>query len=245
MLLELCITSAEGMLAARACGAHRVELCSALILGGLTPSDGLLRTCLEISEGQVPIRVLIRPRQGDFCYSDWEFKTMLEDIARCRALGAEGIVSGVLLPDGRVDEARTAQMVEAARGLGFTFHRAFDQARDPFEALEAIVRCGADTLLTSGQAASAPEAASLLSQLVEAAQGRIHILAGGGIRPENAGPLLNIGLVGLHASASSTKHSNMAHRSPLPMNGAGLPDDRWAVTDPQLGAQLRALLDRI
>ncbi len=240
MFFELCVTGPEGILTARSCGVKRVELCAALELGGLTPGEGLLRTCLQLAAGTVAVRVLVRPRSGDFCYSPEEFSAMLAEVRRCRELGAEGVVSGVLLPDGRIDEARTRKLVEAADGIGFTFHRAFDQCRDPLEALEAVIRCGSDTLLTSGQAASAPQGAALLKTLVPAARQRIQILAGGGIRPENIGDLLGLGLAGIHASASRAAESRMVFRSPLPMNSVGLSDFENRVPDEAMISALMA-----
>jgi copper homeostasis protein len=231
VFFELCVTGPAGISAARSCGVKRVELCSALELGGLTPGDGLLRTCLQLAGESVAVRVLVRPRAGDFCYSPEEFSAMLAEVQRCRELGAEGVVSGVLLPDGSVDEPRTRQLIEAADGIGFTFHRAFDQCRDPMEALEAVIRCGADTLLTSGQATTAPQGADLLEQLARIAGKRIQLLAGGGIRPDNVGHLLGIGLAGIHASASKTVASPMEFRSSLPMNSVGLSDFQAQVPD--------------
>jgi copper homeostasis protein len=242
VFLEVCVTGPDGLCAARDGGARRVELCSALELAGLTPGDGLLRTCLEMAGKEVAIRVLVRPRPGDFCYSGAEFSAMLADVERCRELGAEGVVSGVLLPDGRIDEERTRRLVEAAGEMGFTFHRAFDQAADPHEALETVIRCGADTLLTSGQCPAAPLGAPLLADLVRAARNRLQILAGGGIRPDNLGPLLGIGLAGIHASASKKIESPMRHRSSLPMNAVGLSDYESKATDPET---IRELLARI
>jgi copper homeostasis protein len=239
VFFELCVTGPAGISAARSCGVKRVELCSALELGGLTPGDGLLRTCLQLAGDSVAVRVLVRPRAGDFCYSPEEFSAMLAEVRRCRELGAEGVVSGVLLPDGRVDEPRTRQLVEAADGIGFTFHRAFDQCQDPMEALEAVIRCGADTLLTSGQATTAPQGANLLEQLARAAGKRIQILAGGGIRPDNVVQLVSIGLAGIHASASKTVESPMNFRSPLPMNSVGLSDFESKVPDEAI---IRALM---
>ncbi len=240
MFLEVCVTGPDGLIAARDGGARRVELCSALELGGLTPGDGVLRTCLELAGKAMSIRVLVRPRPGDFCYSETEFSAMLAEVERCRELGAEGVVSGVLLPDGRIDEERTRRLLEASGEMGFTFHRAFDQATDPLEALEAVIRCGADTLLTSGRCAAAPQGAALLAELARTAGNRLQILAGGGIRPDNLAPLLGIGLAGIHASASKKIESPMRHRSSLPMNSVGLSDYESKATDPGTVQELLA-----
>jgi copper homeostasis protein len=148
-LIEICVEGLDGFLAAQEGGADRVELCASLIEGGLTPSVG---TILEVkARARIPFHVIIRPRGGDFLYSDTEFASMLADVKALRELGVPGIVIGCLTPDGRIDEDRTAQLVRAARPMKVTCHRAFDMTRDPEEALEALIRCGVDRVLTSGQ----------------------------------------------------------------------------------------------
>ncbi|MDD3563624.1 MAG: copper homeostasis protein CutC [Candidatus Cloacimonadaceae bacterium] len=188
ILLEICTDSADAALAAEAAGADRIELCCAIEAGGLTPSYGCIKRCLELLK--IPLNVLIRPHGGDFCYSENDFLQMLEDIAIAKTAGAQGIVSGVLNPDGSVDTARTKLLVEQAQPLSFTFHRAFDLARDPIQALEDVIFCGANRLLSSGQELSAEEGAELLSKLAALADGRIIIMPGAGINAESIGELL-------------------------------------------------------
>lgn len=188
ILLEICTDSADAALAAEAAGADRIELCCAIEAGGLTPSYGCIKRCLELLK--IPVQVLIRPHGGDFCYSENDFLQMLEDIAIAKTAGAQGIVSGVLSPDGSVDIYRTKLLVKQAQPLSFTFHRAFDLAKDPIKALEDVILCGATRLLSSGQELSAEEGAELLCKLVALAEGRIIIMPGAGINAKSIGKLL-------------------------------------------------------
>lgn len=212
VLLEVCIDSVESALAAQAGGADRVELCSALFEGGLTPSAGLL----EIVRDRVKIDVaaMIRPRGGDFCYSAEEFAVMECDVVMAKELGANVIVLGLLNPDGTVDAERTARLMELARPLPVTFHRAFDMARDPFEALETIFDLGAERLLTSGQEKSAVEGMDLIAELVQKAGDRIIVMPGGGVTERNLQKILRVTRAReIHGSASGTKESRMTFRN--------------------------------
>ena len=181
--LEVCVDSLESALAAEAGGASRLELCDCLLVGGTTPSAGLLEVVR--SRVQIPIHVLIRPRAGDFCYTEADLLVMEKDIALAKSLGADGIVCGVLHPDGTVNKPVMGHLVGLARPLHFTFHRAFDMAIDAHQALEAIISLGIDYLLTSGQEATAHHGQPLLAELVRQAAGRISIMPGGGITEEN------------------------------------------------------------
>ena len=183
ILLECCVGSVESAVNAELGGAGRVELCSALELGGVTPSSAAIRLARE--RIGVPLFVLIRPRGGDFHYSPLEVEVMKTDIAAARDLGADGIVLGILREDGNVDVERTAELIEAAGGASSTFHRAFDSTPDPLAALETLRELGVNRVLTTGGADRAEESLTGLEKLAEAAAGRIGILPGGGINHEN------------------------------------------------------------
>lgn len=183
ILLECCVASVESAVNAELGGAGRVELCSALELGGVTPSSAVIRLARE--KIGVPLFVLIRPRGGDFHYSPLEVEVMKTDIAAARDLGADGIVLGILREDGNVDVERTAELIEAAGGASITFHRAFDSTPDPLAALETLRELGVNRVLTTGGADRAEESLTGLEKLAEAAAGRIGILPGGGINHEN------------------------------------------------------------
>lgn len=238
MILEICVDSPASALAAQNGGADRIELCENLDQGGVTPSMAKIKIIRKLVE--IPIFLLIRPRKGDFLYTQADFDIMLEDIRLARDHGIEGIVSGVLLPDGHIDQIRTAQLIKAAGPLPFTFHRAFDQCVDPILALEQLIEMGVSTILSSGGERSAPLGASNLAEYVQAAGGRLGILAGGGIGSDNVDSLLAIsGLFGLHASAGMKSESLMQHRGKVAM-GQEAPDQEffWKVTDKSMVAAL-------
>jgi copper homeostasis protein len=221
VLLEVCVTSVESAVAAERGGAARVELVSNPLEGGVTPSAGLLARARE--RVRVRLQVIIRPRGGDFCYGGDEFAVMEADVLAARRGGADGVVLGLLHPDGRVDVERTRRLVELARPLNVTFHRAFDMAADLPRALEEVIATGADRLLTSGGARSASEGAEVIANLVTSARGRIVIMAGGGIRAGNARDILQRTSVReLHAGLEEPSDSPMTHRNEaLAMGTAG------------------------
>ena len=182
-LIEICLENAESVITAERGGADRVELCSSLFEGGLSPSLGTLIAARRHTH--IPISAMVRPRGGDFCYSDIEYEIMKEEVRIFRENGADSIVFGILNPDGTVDKSRTAELISIARPLPVTFHRAFDMTRDPFEALETLVSLGVDRILTSGQEASVVEGLDLLSELIRRAGDRIIIMPGCGITERN------------------------------------------------------------
>lgn len=227
-LLEVCIDCVESAIAAQKGGADRLELCSALVIGGLSPSPALYEAVR--AETTLPIHAMIRPRFGDFLYSSHERAVMLREARMWREAGAEGVVFGALQPDGRLDSGFLRSLIEATPGMRHTLHRAFDLCRDPFEALEEAIALGFNTLLTSGQAPACLQGQELLRDLHERAAGRIVLLAGAGI---NAGaiPVLHAatGILQYHLSGKRVLESGMAFRRPgVPMGLPGFSEyERW------------------
>ena len=240
---EICIDSVQGAVAAQENGAQRVELCDNLIEGGTTPSAAKVQLAREkISIG---LNVIVRPRGGDFCYSDLEFDTMKRDLALAKEWGADGLVIGILQPDGSVDKDRCHALMEIARPHSVTFHRAFDMTADPFAALEDLVDIGVDRLLTSGQEETALEGADLIRNLVEKAAGRIIIMACGGIRPRNLRKVLDLtNAPEIHFAALAPVESRMAHRNANCYMGAEFrpPEFSWKDTNGAFIADMRKAL---
>jgi copper homeostasis protein len=244
-LVEICVEGIDGLLAAQHGGADRVELCAALVEGGITPSFGTVRAAL--SAATVPFHVIVRPRGGDFLYSEREYASMLDDVTSLRDLGVAGVVVGCLTADGRIDEPRMSALVKAAGPLAVTCHRAFDMTRDPEEALEALIRCGVGRVLTSGQRDTAREGAELLAQLVRKAGDRIVILGCGALDPENVGDIVRrTGLKEIHFAALRDLPSRMDYRNPrVGMGGSDLDREyRITVTDADLVARTIAAARR-
>ena len=210
-LVEICVDSLESATIAEAAGAGRIELCSALSEGGITPSAGLIESvCNNIS---IDVNVIIRPRGGDFLYSDRDFSVMRRDIEKAGEAGADGIVTGILNRDGTVDIERTALLVEYASPMKVTFHRAFDMCRDPKKALEDVITAGAARILTSGQARSAIEGTQVIKGLVATAGERIKVMPGGGITEYNIALLATTtGAKEFHLSGRHQKESMMTFR---------------------------------
>jgi copper homeostasis protein len=201
-ILEISVETLERALAAERGGAHRIELCSELSQGGLTPDAELLRSVREMV--RIPIFAMIRPRAGDFAYSDAEYAAMQRDIEVAKRLGADGLVFGILRREGQVDVQRTRQLVESARPLAVTFHRAIDVSADIYKALADVRQTGAARVLTSGGAATAPEGAGCLAKLVQAASGRIVVMPGCGITASNLAQIAkSTGASEFHAGLSS------------------------------------------
>jgi copper homeostasis protein len=241
-LLEVCAGSLTSALAAQTGGAHRIELCDNLNEGGTTPSPGIIKQAVKLLE--IPVFVLIRPRAGDFLYSYTEFEAMKEDILFCKEHRAKGVVLGILNDDGSVDMERTAELVGLAAPMQVTFHRAFDRTNDPFQAMEDIISLGIQRILTSGQAASAPDGADLISKLIIRAAGRIIIMPGGGVNEGNVLKLRDITKAAeFHASLRSPIKSGMKnHNENVFMGKAGVNEYSWMETDPQ---RVRNLIERL
>jgi copper homeostasis protein len=242
MQVEICVDSVESAIAADRGGAQRVELCSNLLEGGVTPSAGLIATVRE--RIGIGLFVMIRPRGGDFCYTDREHEVMQQDIRRARELGADGVVLGVLDRHACVDAARTRQLVELAGPLPVTFHRAIDMTPDPWASLEDVVGTGATRVLTSGGAAKVSHGLAVVARMVESAAGRIAIMAGGGITPETVvGVAEATGATEFHASLRTAQPSPMQfHRRDVPMGE--IPDReylRYIVEDESVRALRLAL----
>jgi len=220
MKLEICAANIESALNAQIAGADRIEYCDNLWEGGTTASFGLIKSLRK--ELNIELFVLIRPRGGDFIYSDLEFESMLEDIKALKDIGVDGIVSGVLKKDASIDQEKTSKLVEASYPLPFTFHRAFDICKDLFESMEDIINCGASRILSSGAANSALEGLEILNNLQKTASDRIIIMPGGGISLENFEFIKQkTQCTEFHLSAKKLKYSEMLHDNlNLKINGS-------------------------
>lgn len=223
MTVEVCAYSLASCLTAQEAGANRIELCGGLAEGGTTPSAGLIQ--LVKQNVQIPVFVMIRPRGGDFLYTNSEIAVMKADIHLAKTFGADGLVFGALHSNGNVDERLTGELVELAHPLPVTFHRAFDMTRDPAKALEAVIRTGAVRILTSGQQPAADKGLPLLHALAEQAAGRIEIMAGAGVNPGNAKQIAASGVHAIHLSGSSKEDSRMVFRQPSVSMATSIPDE--------------------
>jgi copper homeostasis protein len=240
-LIEICVEGIDGLLAAQAAGADRVELCASLVEGGITPSLGTVRAALH--RATVPFHVMVRPRGGDFLYSDSEYASMLADVGALRDLGVPGVVFGCLSADGTIDEDRMSELTQAAGPLNVTCHRAFDMTRDPVEALEALIRCKVGRVLTSGQRDTALDGLPLLAQLVRQAGDRIIIIGCGGLDLGNiASVRRGAGLSEMHFAALKDVPSGMVYRNPkVGMGGSDIDREyRNTLTD---SAQVAATIE--
>lgn len=208
MNIEISTYSIEGVIAAKEEGADRVELCSSIKDGGVTPSFGFIKQSLLVNHPYV--YVIVRPRAGDFIYSDMEFKMMKYDIEMAKSLGVNGIVSGVLLKNGDVDVVRTKELVKLAKPMKFTFHRAFDMVRNYEKSLYELVGMGVDTILTSGMEYDAVSGMGRLKDLIELSEQKIEILAGSGVKPDNIELIYKgSGVTNFHMSAVKYMSSDM------------------------------------
>jgi copper homeostasis protein len=200
MLLEICANSYQSAMNAQKAGVHRIELCSEISVGGITPSYGVLKKVM--ADINIPVHVLIRPRSGDFTYSDVEFEMMKEDIFICKELGCKGIVSGILHTDNTIDIERTKELMALTKPLSFTFHRAFDMIPAPTEAIHELIAMGVDRLLTSGQKDTAIEGLDLIVELQEIAKNKLIVIPGSGINDKNCNLFKKAGFKEIHSSAS-------------------------------------------
>lgn len=226
--VEICANSVASCLEAQKGGAYRVELCAGIPEGGTTPSYGEILMARDLLN--IKLNIIIRPRGGDFLYSDVEHQIMLHDIEMAKKLGVDGVVIGCLTADGEIDMQRNHELVNAAKGMNVTFHRAFDMCKDPFQSLEQIITLGCDTLLTSGQQPTAIEGVTLLKKLVDKAHGRITIMPGSGVNESNIAAIAQqTGASVFHFSARETIESGMKYRNPdLKMGGTVVSIDEFA-----------------
>jgi copper homeostasis protein len=209
-------------------GADRIELCAALSEGGITPSYGLITQCRKAFD--VALFPIIRPRAGDFLFTDEEFELMMKDALLCKQQGCEGVVIGLLKRDGSIDIPRTSRLIEAVYPLEVTFHRAFDRCKDPFEALEQLIQIGCQRILTSGQQPTAMEGAALIARLIEQADDRIIIMPGSGVRKDNIKTIAEkTGAVEFHSSVKGEKTSAMEFISSAIKEGMNAAIDPAAV----------------
>lgn len=242
--IEVCANGAESALNAQRGGAFRVELCAGMPEGGTTPSAGEILAARRLLD-RTRLNVIIRPRGGDFLYSDLETAIMMEDIRTARTAGADGVVFGCLTPDGEVDIPRMEVLMETAAGMEVTFHRAFDMCRDPFRAMDELIDLGCDRILTSGQRNTAPEGAGLLAELVRRAEGRIVIMPGSGITAENVRDLADrTGAVEFHLSGREPVESGMKWRNPEVSMGGTVRIDEFSHNITSIG-RISAVLEAL
>lgn len=223
MTIEVCAYSLESCINAQAGGAGRIELCGGLGEGGTTPSAGLIEVVRQHID--IDIFVMIRPRGGDFVYDVFEEEIMRKDIDLAKKLGANGVVLGILTSDGQIDVSRTKALVDYAKPMKVTFHRAFDLTPDPIKALKAVIETGAERILTSGQKPTAVEGIALLEQLSKEAGDSIEIMAGAGVNHDNAAQLAAAGVHALHLTAKAFRPGRQKYfPSDISMAG-GVPDE--------------------
>ena len=213
MLIEIVVYNIESALKAQEGGADRIELCDNPGEGGTTPSYGTIEAVRQ--NVNLDVYVMIRPRGGDFYYTNYEFHSMKRDISQCQKISVDGVVFGILNPDGTLDKKRCKELVDKARPLKVTCHRAFDMTRDPFEALEDCIEVGFDRILTSGQQAQALKGADLIGELIKKANGRIAIMPGSGVNENTVEEIITKSkATEIHFSATSSRESGMIYRNP-------------------------------
>ena len=227
--IEVCVDNIESLETAQQAGADRIELCSALALGGLTANAGFVQKSLDLSS--IPIYTIIRPRAGDFVYSEKEVDIMVSDIKFMKLLGIQGVVIGALTPDGDIDEIALKRLMSASRDIGVTFHRAFDLCNDPKKALEILIDAGCERVLTSGQKENAEQGSELIKELVIQAGDRISIMPGAGVTVQNADKILRTTKAGeIHLSGKTTRKSAMSPHSSVKMGSIQDTDNLISIT---------------
>jgi copper homeostasis protein len=245
MTVEIVVYNIASALKAQEGGADRVELCDNPGDGGTTPSFGTVEV-VRANLG-IDVYVMIRPRGGDFCYSSYEFHAMKRDIYQAQKLSVDGIVLGILNPDGTIDKKRCKELIDKARPLKVTCHRAFDMTRDPFQALEDCIEVGFDRILTSGGQMQAVQGATLIGELIKRANGRIAIMPGSGVNENTVEEIVaKTGTVEIHFSAAATTDSLMQYRNP---NIVGMGSDEGSefklkTVDPERIKAIRALAEK-
>ncbi|MGL1892807.1 MAG: copper homeostasis protein CutC [Spirochaetaceae bacterium] len=238
--IEVCVDSLTSCIESQRGGADRVELCDNMFEGGTTPSYGNIKQARKLLD--IGLHVIIRPRGGDFNYSDYEFESMKDDITICKELGVDGVVFGILTKDGQIDIKRCAELVEISKPMQLTFHRAFDVAKDPYIALQEIIELGFHRVLTSGQEPSVMEGVDLISELVDIAEGNIIIMPGCGITVRNMPKVIEkTKAKEFHVLINCLEESQMEHRSDDIFMGSSVrnPEFQRGITDKQAISKLK------
>lgn len=244
-ILECCVDSVESAIEAEKGGANRIELCSALVIGGLSPSKALFEKVRE--NVKIKIHVLLRPRFGDFCYTDFEHEIIKQEIRMFRELGADGVVIGTLKPDGTLNLEQMRELVEEAKGMSITLHRAFDMCAEPLKTLEEVKGLGIHTILTSGQKNSCINGKELLGQLVEKSEGEVDILVGGGVDVSVIPELyMSTGSTSYHMSGKIVLDSEMRYRKDdVNMGVASMSEYQIWRTSAERVAKVKSILEEL
>lgn len=244
-ILECCVDSVESAIEAEKGGANRIELCSALVIGGLSPSKALFEKVKE--QVNIKIHVLLRPRFGDFCYTDYEHEIIKQEIQMFKELGADGVVIGTLKSDGSLNLEQMKELVEEADGMSITLHRAFDMCADPFRTLEEVKELGIHTILTSGQKNSCIDGKELLGQLMKKANREVDILIGGGVDVSVIPALYeSTGATSYHMSGKVTLDSEMQYRKEdVSMGVACMSEYQVWRTSAERVAQVKLVLEEL
>lgn len=244
MILEVCVDSLTSMLVAKSAGADRIELCSALNIGGLTPSCGLMKKAKEVKD--IEVFVMVRPRSGDFLYDDNEFETMKSDIEIIKDMGFDGIVTGILRSDGKINIARIDELTKHAYPLKTALHRAFDDARNPEEDIPLLIEMGICRILTSGQRDNAYNGAEYIAKIQKEFGDKITIMPGCGVNAENINKIFNITkCTNFHLSGKTNTGSKMQYRECIQRMNTAEKEFMVEVADYKLINESRKVLDKI